>query len=103
QLASRLASDLTPDVDVVLHLGQAPGKGRMALETIGLNVACEPLSRPEEATRLVDGAPTAYRSDLPLARWASGLRGEGIPADVSYHAGTYVCNAALYLTHHLAA
>jgi pyroglutamyl-peptidase len=31
------------------------------------------------------------------------LRKAGIPAAVSHHAGTYLCNAALYLTHHYAA
>lgn len=103
QLADRLASDITKEIDLVLHLGQAPRRGHVALEAIGLNVACERKTRPEEASVLVEGGPVAYRSELPLGRWASGLRRAGIPADVSYHAGTYLCNAALYLTQHLAA
>jgi pyroglutamyl-peptidase len=38
---------------------------------------------------------------LPLADWATKLRGAGIPAQVSYHAGTYLCNATLYYSHYL--
>ncbi|MDZ4817432.1 MAG: pyroglutamyl-peptidase I, partial [Planctomycetota bacterium] len=45
--------------------------------------------------------PLAYRSSLPLAAWAERLRQQGIPAEVSLHAGSYLCNAALYLTHAL--
>ena len=30
------------------------------------------------------------------------LRGEGIPAQISYHAGTYLCNATLYFSCYLA-
>jgi pyroglutamyl-peptidase len=39
---------------------------------------------------------------LPLAAWSAKIRAAGIPCEVSYHAGTYLCNALLYLTHHIA-
>jgi pyroglutamyl-peptidase len=44
----------------------------------------------------------AYQSQLPLGDWATALRQEGIPTVVSYHAGTYLCNATLYLSHYVA-
>jgi pyroglutamyl-peptidase len=31
---------------------------------------------------------------------AERIRAAGIPAEVSFQAGTYLCNAALYLTHY---
>ena len=37
-----------------------------------------------------------------MAEWVRGLRAQGIPARVSHHAGTYLCNAALYLSHYFA-
>ena len=37
-----------------------------------------------------------------LVLWAVELRAEGIPANVSYHAGEYLCNATLYLSHYYA-
>jgi pyroglutamyl-peptidase len=50
----------------------------------------------------VVGGPPAYQSELPLAHWSSQIRALGIPCQVSHHAGTYLCNALLYLTHHIA-
>lgn len=92
--------------DIALHLGQAPGATRIGLESIGLNVA--PFSgnaRPSGVAHapLVPGGPIAYQSSLPLAAWAKSLNDRGIPAHVSFHAGTYLCNATLYYSLHLAA
>jgi pyroglutamyl-peptidase len=100
---ARLAEDLQADYDFALHLGQAPGSSCVQLEKIGVNVA-GPVGRDgADPPPLVEGGPVAYQSNLPLAEWAARLRSEGIPATISYHAGTYLCNAALYLTHHFAA
>jgi pyroglutamyl-peptidase len=93
-----LAEELRADYDYVLNLGQAPGSTRVQLESIGLNIACEEaagIDRP-----LCDDGPLAYRSTLPLFDWAERIRAAGVPAEVSFHAGTYLCNAALYLTHY---
>lgn len=97
----RLTEDLAAGHDYALHLGQAPGLARIHLEAVGLNVGGTSQQRPEEFQPLVPDGPVAYKSDLPLATWAAKLRAVGIPAQVSYHAGTFLCNATLYLTHHL--
>jgi pyroglutamyl-peptidase len=99
----RLVEDLAADYDFVLHLGQAPGIGRVHLEAIGVNVGGHSSLLPDEFQPLVPGGPAAYQTSLPLAEWAGEIRGLGIPCQVSYHAGTYLCNAVLYLTHHIAA
>ena len=57
---------------------------------------------PDEFQPVAPEGPAAYQSSLPLAAWAAEIRQLGIPCQVSYHAGTYLCNAVLYLTHHLA-
>ncbi|MBW3598239.1 MAG: pyroglutamyl-peptidase I [Planctomycetes bacterium] len=103
EVKERLAADLQEGFDFALHLGQAPGAGRLELEKIGVNVQGPAGAEGAEPPPLVEGGPVAYESSLPLARWAAMLRREAIPAQVSYHAGTYLCNAALYLTHHLSA
>lgn len=95
---TRLAEELGADYDYVLHLGQAPGSARIQLETVGLNIACHRGSFNDQ--RLCNDGPLAYRSSLPLHEWAKNLCAAGIPAEVSFHAGTYLCNAALYLTHY---
>jgi pyroglutamyl-peptidase len=99
----RLSEDLAADYDFALHLGQSSQIGRIELEAIGLNVGGEPGQSPDAFQSLVTGGPAAYRTPLPLARWAALLREDGIPAQVSYHAGTYLCNAVLYLSQHIAA
>ena len=86
-----------------MHLGQSSQAACIELEAIGLNVGGEPGQSPDEFQPLVAGGPPAYRTSLPLSRWAVLLREDGIPTQVSYHAGTYLCNAVLYLSLHLAA
>lgn len=98
----KLATDLKADHDFALHLGQAPGSTRIQLEAIGINVGGSSSQPPDQFRPLVEGGPIAYRSPLPLGQWASQLRGSGIPAQVSYHAGTYLCNATLYFSCYLA-
>ena len=98
----KLQVDLAKDYDFALHLGQAPGSSAVRLEAIGLNVGGHSSQRSEEFGLLADDGPVAYRSSLPLAEWSVALRGGGIPANVSYHAGEYLCNATLYLSHYYA-
>jgi pyroglutamyl-peptidase len=73
------------------------------LETTALNIAGTSDALPEEFRPLTDDGPVAYRSALPLAAWAKSLRAAGVPAQVSHHAGTFLCNATLYWSHHVIA
>jgi pyroglutamyl-peptidase len=98
----RLSDDLSAGFDYAIHLGQAPGSSRVQLEAIGINVGGSSQEPPDRYRQLCDDGPVAYRSPLPLADWAVKLRAAGIPAQVSYHAGTYLCNATLYWTSYLA-
>jgi len=98
-----LSRDLTDGYDFALHLGQSPGAASIQLEAFALNVRTS--SSKESGSQfcaLADSGPAAYRSELPVEYFASRLRGEGIPASVSHHAGTYLCNATLYWSQHLA-
>jgi pyroglutamyl-peptidase len=103
QARQRLAEDLAADYDFALLLGQAPGIGRIHLEAIGVNVGGHSSLLPDQFQPLAADGPPAYQSTLPLAAWAAQIRDLGIPCQVSYHAGTYLCNAVLYLAHHIAA
>jgi len=99
---SRLYEDLAADYDYALHLGQAPGIGRIHLEAIGVNVGGHSSQTPDQFQALAPGGPAAYQTSLPLAEWAGLVRAAGIPCQISYHAGTYLCNAVLYLSQHSA-
>jgi pyroglutamyl-peptidase len=98
RIAGLVADDLAEGYDIVLHLGQAPGRGRLDLEAVALNLGCEPAQRIAEP--LAHGLPLAYRSALPLDRWAARLVAEGHETAVSYHAGLYLCNACLFWSLH---
>ncbi len=98
----RLADDLQAGYDYALHLGQAPGATDIRLEAVGLNLSKRHSQPAATAAVLSDDGPVAYRSALPLEAWAEKLRAARIPAQVSYHAGTFLCNATLYWSHHYA-
>ena len=102
EMKERLAADLSGKFDYALHLGQAPGSSRIQLESVGLNIGGSSSQSPDQYRPLVDNGPVAYQTPLPLADWAVKLRRVGIPAQVSFHAGTYLCNATLYWSHYLA-
>jgi pyroglutamyl-peptidase len=101
EMKERLAADLSGKFDYALHLGQAPGSSRIQLEAIGLNIGGSSSQSPDQYRTLVEDGPVAYRTELPLADWAVKLRRAGIPAQVSYHAGAYLCNATLYWSQYL--
>ena len=98
----KLANDLRANYDYALHLGQAPGSTHVQLEAFAINIGGSSRQSPDEFRALVDGGPAAYRSTLPLASWSAALHEAGIPAQVSYHAGAYLCNATLYFSSYLA-
>jgi pyroglutamyl-peptidase len=88
----------------VVHLGLAGGRARIALERVAVNVM--DYDTPDNAgyraqgEPCVPGGPPAYFATLPLSAILAALLADGIPAYVSYTAGTYLCNQTLYGTMH---
>ncbi|GAB5402037.1 MAG: pyroglutamyl-peptidase I [Aureliella sp.] len=100
ELKKQLDKDLDADFDVVIHTGQAPGAATVKLEAIALNAAGVIEQAGECVSPLVSDAPVGYRSELPIAGCLDALRAANVPSAVSYHAGTFLCNAALFLSQH---
>lgn len=98
-LRNHLSKDLDGSLDAILHLGQSPGIAAIKIETIALNVAGCVEEQGEELPPLTPKGPLAYRTQMPVGRWAETLRKQKIPSLVSYHAGTFLCNATMYLSH----
>jgi len=99
-------SELQPDL--VLCVGQAGGRAALCLEQVAINLLEARI--PDNSgwqpsgEAVVSGGPAAYFSNLPLKAIRAQLQQNGIPAQISYSAGTYVCNALMYqLLHSLAA
>lgn len=103
EVRARLVEDLAANHDLAIHLGQAPGSTSLRLEQLAVNVAGRADQKPEEFAELEVDAPAAYRSQLPLGNYAAAMRAAGIPAEISFHAGTYLCNAVYYWSQHFSA
>lgn len=92
--------------DVVLCIGQAGGRSHMAAEFVGINFANARIPDNEgnqPVGRLVEDGPDAYFSTVPVFAMVDAARAAGVPAFVSYTAGTFCCNEVLYrLLHSLA-
>lgn len=92
---------------LVICVGQAGGRAAISLERIAINVndariadnaAAQPVDTP-----VVAGGPAAYFTSLPIKAMLLALQSEGIAAEVSQTAGTFVCNHVFYgLMHQLA-
>jgi pyroglutamyl-peptidase len=82
-------------------LGEAGGTDAVQVERVGLNVLHARIpdnlgARPEFA-EVVANAPLARFARWDAEACARTIAAEGVPVQVSHHAGTYACNAALYL------
>lgn len=87
--------------DFVLCMGQAGGRAGICLEKAALNVRAASIPdnagfRPAEEP-VIPGAPAAYLNDLDLTGLAARLNAAENVYQVSYFAGTFVCNE-LYFT-----
>ncbi|MDI9520762.1 MAG: pyroglutamyl-peptidase I [Bacillota bacterium] len=94
--------------DAVLMLGQAGGREGLTVERVALNFADadirdnqghQPQEEPIEKT-----GPAAYFATLPVKKMVSAIRENGLPAQISNTAGTFVCNHLFYsVLHHISA
>jgi len=95
----RIEADLRREYDFALHLGQAPGSAAVRLEMFAVNAGGLPSQTTDQYAELEPGGPAAYRTALPLSAWITAIRNAGTAAEISFHAGTYLCNALLYWSH----
>jgi pyroglutamyl-peptidase len=101
----QVMQDMRPAI--IIGVGQAGGRSRLSIERIAINVQDARLpdnagAQPIDVPVVTDG-PAAYFSTLPIKAMLAALQAEGIPAEISNTAGTYVCNHVAYLMLHLAA
>lgn len=93
--------------DAVLCVGQAGGRPALAVERVAVNlvdarIADNEGNKPQDEA-VIPGGPAAYFSNLPTRALVERLLAKGIPASLSYSAGTYVCNEVFYRLMHLVA
>ncbi len=92
---------------LVICVGQAGGRNALSLERVAINVNDAPIAdnaggQPVD-TPVKPGAPAAYFTSLPIKAMLATLRAQGVAAEVSQTAGTFVCNHVFFgLMHALA-
>jgi pyroglutamyl-peptidase len=93
--------------DVVIMLGEGSRRFRINPERVAINVddfripdnsGNQPKGEP-----IVEGAPAAYFSTLPIYDIVERLQKAKIPAAISNTAGTYLCNRIFYNVMHFLA
>ena len=91
---------------LVIAVGQAGGRNALSLERVAINIqdaripdnaGAQPIDLPVNRR-----GPAAYFSTLPIKAMQQAIEAEGVPAEISQTAGTFVCNHVFYaLMHHL--
>jgi len=91
--------------DAVLCVGQAGGYSAIAVEKIAVNLAEYRIpdnekNQPSDEA-IVKGGKAAYFASLPVKAMVKNIKDHGIPAKVTYSAGTFVCNDIMYRLLHM--
>lgn len=86
--------------NAVICLGLAANRDKITPEKIAINLAHGRIAdndgfQPQEEP-LIPGGTDGYFSTLPVFALVEELEKGGIPAQVSYTAGAYVCNCVMY-------
>lgn len=84
--------------EALVLLGLAPGRLRISLEAVALNVDHHEGPRWRRWRRPIrPGGPLVLEARAPLDRLIRRLRTARVPVTLSYHAGTFTCNHIYYL------
>lgn len=88
--------------DVVISVGQAGGRAKITPEYVGINLmnGKDNAGVTKAFEPIIPGGPDAYFTNLPVVQMVAAMNEAGIPAAVSYTAGTYLCNYLAYAVRH---
>jgi pyroglutamyl-peptidase len=102
RIETRIMDVLTSTVPkLAIGFGLAQGREKVTPEKIAVNL--RHASEPDNTGKKVSGAPIdpsqpdGIFSSLPVEGLAASLCSQGIPASVSFSAGAYLCNNAMFV------
>ena len=85
---------------LLIMAGVAGGRDKICLERFALNVrqyrVPDNNQHDWDHDHIVEGAPDALRSKLPLRELLTYLNAKNYACDISNHAGSYVCNETYF-------
>lgn len=88
--------------DLVLLLGQAGGRKKVTIESVALNIQnatiCDNGVNLRKHEVIIKNGPIAYQTSIDLVNLLNIVNDELF--DISYHAGTFVCNDLYYQVLH---
>lgn len=101
RLPRAVGSLLESSPDVLLLVGESSEAHELRVERWAVNLAHARIpdndgSQPRDLA-LAPGAPLVIPVGFAVPALVSAIEGAGVPATASAHAGTFCCNAALYL------
>ena len=86
--------------DIVICVGQAGGRCGLTPEFVALNWKDASIEdntgSKSSGERIKEDGQDAYFTNLPVKAMVKVLKEKGVPASLSYTAGTYVCNSLMY-------
>ena len=86
--------------NIVICVGQAGGRAAVSLERVAINLAEAriPDNKGNQpiGVKLEEDGETAYFTSLPIKAMMKNIQKHGLPAYISYTAGTFVCNDIMY-------
>ena len=89
---------------LLLGLGYAPHRSQIDIEAVALNVAHAERGDNDGQTpfneEIVTGGPNAYRPQPHSPSHLNFFRKHDLPARISFHAGTFLCNLVFYMGCH---
>lgn len=91
--------ELKKGYEIIINTGLSPGRNAIGLEKIAVNWQGE--MKDEDGVsrkpgKIVSKAPDGIFSRLPIENILHSLRSAKIPSEVSYSAGTFVCNKIFF-------
>jgi len=93
--------------DIVILVGQAGGRTSINVERVAINCMDVSANCPDnegnapQDEKIYQDGPDAYFATLPIRAMVKKMMDNGIPAQISNTAGTYVCNDVMYHLLHL--
>lgn len=86
--------------DVVVCVGQAGGRSAVSFERVAINLieARIPDNKGNQplGEKIKEDGENAYFTSLPIKAMVKHTTDQGLPAYISYTAGTFVCNEIMY-------
>lgn len=84
---------------IIISLGLAGGRTKVTPERVAINIkdgATDNNGYTPMDEELYPGEAAAYFSTLPIRAIVNELNAQGLPAEISNSAGTYLCNNIMY-------